>query len=199
MATEQDNARAKLEEVWRLQVAQIRPEPIVFFKPSKGDPSKGVAAKFNLRLTPSYDAEKGYLEGVEGGLFVDLVGQGPEKNGFPTFRWTEKAAVVTAKLGLKDVSSIRTAIRDFRVRGVEVATYLRGRKSPKPNQVSLFHQHEASGTTGITYTFEAESSFLAVSKSAEQRKSVSLTLDEELALDAYLEQAIRAFIMLGVR
>lgn len=189
----------KLEEIWRLSVAQIRPEPLTFFKPNKKDPSRGVAAKFNLRLRPVWKADAEFVEEVEGGLFLDLVAQGPMKGEFPTFAWTDKNTLVTAKLGLKDVSSIRASIRDFRGRGVPIATYLRNRKDPKENQLSLFHQHESSGTTVINYQFEAESSFLSVSKRADLRRSVSLTLDEELALDAYLEQALKAFILVGLR
>lgn len=188
----------RLEDIWRLQMAQIRPEPLTVFKPQRS--GNGVAARVNLRLRPSYPEDKEYVAEVDGGLFVDLVAQGPEKNGFPTFLWADKASLVTAKLGMVDVSILRTAIRDFRVRGVEVATYLRGKQNQeKGNVVSLFHQTDSSGTTGITYTFDAESSLLRISKSREQWKSVSFSLHEELQLDAYLEHAMRAFILLGVR
>lgn len=190
----------KLDFVWRLALAAIQPEPLVFFKPKKsGD---GLAAKFNLRLKPAWKERDGkeWLDEVEGGLFVDLVAQGPQNAaGFPTFKWDDKASLVTAKLGMKDAASLRVAIRDVRVRGVEVPNYLRGKDKAKADLVSIFHQHESSGTSGITYQLGPESSFLAVSKSKDLRRSVSLTLDEELALDAYLEGAIRAFILLGVR
>jgi hypothetical protein len=187
----------RLEDIWRLQIAQIRPQPLTVFKPQKN--GNGVAARVNLRLRPQYPEDKEYIEDVDGGLFIDLVAQGPEKNGFPTFKWAEKDAVVTAKLGLVDVSILRAAIRDFRVRGIDVATYLRGRNKELTNVVSLFHQTDSSGTTGITYTFDAESSLLKISKSKDQFKTVSLTLHEELQFDAYLEHAMRAFILLGVR
>lgn len=190
----------RLEDVWRLSTAQIRPEPVTFFKPQKN--GNGVAARFNLRLQPKYVEEEkgGYLDEVEGGLFVDLVAQGDTNaQGFPTFKWQDAASIVRAKLGLVDVTNLLAAIRDFRVRGVEVATYLRGRDKAKNNVVSLFHQTDQSGTTGISYEFGPESSVLAISKSRDLRKSVSLTLGEEVALVAYLELALRAFLLLGVR
>lgn len=197
MSDAREQATARLEEIWRLATATIRPMALAFYKPNVKDRSRGVAAKFNLRLKPQWN-DKGYLDSVEGGLFVDLVAQGPEKNGFPQFEW-EGATRITAKLGLKDVASLRAAIRDYRVRGVEVATYLRGKSKDKPNVVSLFHQHESAGTTGISYQFEAESSFFQISKSKDLRRSINLLLDEELQLDEYLAQALTAFVRFGVR
>lgn len=191
------SGQQRLEDVWRLMTAQIRPEPLTFFKPQTN--GNGLAARINLRLRPKYGESGEYVEEVDGGLFIDLVAQGPERNGFPSFRWQEREAVVTAKLGMTDIAMLRVAIRDFRVRGVEVATYLRGRDKAKNNVVSLFHQTDTSGTTGITYTFNEESSQLRISKSKDVYKAVNLTLHEELQLDAYLEHAMRAFILLGVR
>lgn len=195
--TEPRSSVQRLEDVWRLQMGQLRPEALPFYKPQKN--GNGVAAKINLRLRPVYPEGKDYIESVDGGLFVDIVAQGPDQKGYPAFRWADPGAVVTAKLGLVDVSMLRAAIRDFRVRGIEVATYLRGRDKSKPNVVSIFHQHDSAGTTGITYTFDAESSHLRISKSKDQWKAISLTLHEELQFDAYLEHAMRAMIVLGVR
>lgn len=197
MSEQKTSGQQRLEDIWRLTMAQIRPEALPFYKPQRN--GNGVAAKVNLRLRPKYPEDRDFVESVDGGLFIDLVAQGPNKGEYATFRWAEKEHVVTAKLGLVDVSMLRAAIRDFRVRGIEVATYLRGRDKAKGNVVSLFHQTDSSGTTGITYTFEAESSVLRISKSKDVWKSISLTLHEELQLDAYLEHAMRAFIILGVR
>lgn len=195
------DSKAQLQELYRLATTQLRPEPVVFYKPQKS--GKGVAAKVNLRLYPEYaQPEEGgaeFLKQVEGGLFVDLVAQGPEKNGFPTFKWQDRESLVTAKLGVVDVSALLASIRDFRGRGIEVPTYLRGSKSPKPNVVSLFHKHEVAGTTAISYAFEAESSVLRISKGADRYASVSLNLSEEVVLEAYLRHALDAFIRVGAR
>lgn len=189
---------AQFKELWRLGMSTLRPEPIVFFKPTPT--GKGGAAKFNLSLQPTYKPGENYVDAVDGGLFVDLVAQG-DKNlaGYPTFKWTEKETMITAKLGLPDVSALLASIRDFRVRGVEVATYLRGKQKPQPNQVSLFHQSDTSGTTGISYTFGDEDSVLRISKSKDKFRSISLNLGEEVILQAYLEYALNAFIRVGKR
>lgn len=193
------DSKEAFKELYRLSMTTLRPEPIVFYKPKKGS---GLAAKFNLRLKPVYESKEAegpeYLTEVEGGLFVDLVAEGPEKGGFPTFKWTDSASLVTAKLGLPDVSGLLAALRDFRGRGLEVPTYLRG-KDGKPNVVSMFHKHEVAGTTGISYTFQDESSVLRVSKSKDKYASISLTLGEEVILEQFLRLALDAFIRVGMR
>lgn len=196
MATAEEKV-ARFEELWRLGVATLRPEPIVFYKPKKsGD---GVAAKFNLRLRPHWVPGEEYVSEVDGGLFVDLVAQGESNTaGFPTFKWTDKATLITAKLGLPDISGLLAAMRDFRDRGLEVPTYLRG-KDKKPNVVSLFHTTDTSGSTGISYQFEPESAVLRVSKSKDKFKSVSLTLGEEVIFRHYLAIALDAYVRFGLR
>jgi hypothetical protein len=195
------DSKEAFKELYRLAMTTLRPEPVVIYKPKKGN---GLAAKFNLRLLPKYESSEAdgpeYLKDVDGGLFVDLVAEGPEKNGFPTFKWDDRASLVTAKLGLPDVSNLLVAIRDFRGRGLEVPTYLRGQAaSAKPNQVSLFHKHDVAGTTGISYTFQEESSILRVSKSKDKFASIALTLSEEVILEQYLRHALDAFIRVGMR
>lgn len=194
-----DDKAVQFQEVYRISASTLRPEPIVFYKPQKTG-NNGVAAKFNLALRPTYSAEQGYVEEVDGGLFLDLVAQG-DKNaaGFPTFKWTDKDTLITAKFGLPDVSGLLVAIRDVRVRGAEVPTYLRGKSVEKTNVVSLFHKSGDAATTGITYTFEKDSSILRLSKSRDKFRSVSLTLGEEVILEEYLRFALEAFIRVGMR
>jgi hypothetical protein len=193
-----EDRTTQFSELYRIGASTLRPEPIVFYKPKKtGD---GVAAKFNLTLRPVYDPEDGFVKEVDGGLFLDLVAQGDTNAaGFPTFKWTDRDTLITAKFGLPDVSGLLAAIRDFRVRGIEVATYLRGKDKTKGNVVSFFHKSGAADTTAITYTFDAESSAMRLSKSREKSRSVSLTLGEELILQKYLEFALDAFVRVGLR
>lgn len=195
--SDKQTAGQKLNDLYKLAMTELRPEPVVFYKPNQS--GTGVAAKFNLRLSPVYDEVEGFLKETNGGLFVDIVSQG-EKNqgGFPTFKWTDRESLVTAKFGLPDVSGLLAAIRDFRYRGIEVPTYLLG-KDKKPNVVNLFHKTETTGTTGISYTFQPESSVLRLSKSKDLHKSISLTLGEEVILEAYLRLSLTAFLKVGMR
>ncbi len=189
------SAKEQLGFLWRMARTTLRPEPFTVYKPQKS--GSGVVAKFNMRLDPVWEGD--YVKQVDGGLFLDLVAQGPDKNGFPSFKWDDKASTVTAKLGLPDLSGLVVAIRDFRVRGLEVPTYLRGKPATaKPNTVVLFHKTDASSTV-ITYTFGDESSTIKLSKPGGVYKSVSLTLSEELILQQYLMLALDAFLRVGMR
>lgn len=182
----------QFQELYRYTMAGLRPEPIKFYKPLKsGD---GRAASFNLRLKPTYKPE-GYVESIEGGLFVDLVAQGGKNEaGFDVFKWNEP---ITAKLGLADVSNWLAGASSYRKSG-EVPAYLRG-KAGKPDVLTLFHKSDTSGTTGIAVQFTADGSNIRLSKSAERWLSIRLTLSEEIVLHRFLELALDSFIRVGAR
>jgi hypothetical protein len=184
----------QLEDLWRLSTMVLRPSPIVYYKGRRA--GGGMAGKFNLNVQPEYN-EAGFIKELKGGLFLDLAEQG-ENNaaGHPTFKWAERETLITAKFGIPDIVALLAAMRDFRVRGVDVATYLRG-KANKPNQVSLFHQVSKTDTTVITYTFEPERSILNVSKARDRQRALVLNLGEEIALQAYLEMSLDILMRYG--
>lgn len=186
---------------YQLANLALNPEAIEVYKPRPD--GNGVALKLKLRLEPEFDAEKGYVKRQaedSGGLWLDLVGQtGKTPDGkFAQFGWQVQEKVLTTKLGPTDVSHLLVAIRTVRNNGKAVPSYLRAKQNPLPNVVSLFHKF-GQASTAITLTFEAERSMLAVSKSASKRSSIVLTLSEELIVQLYLENALRAFSAVGHR
>lgn len=196
----------------QLAMLRFNPEPIVVHKPRPD--GKGVALKLDLRITPDFDAEKGYVKDADGGVFLELAPQvGKTEDGkFPTFGWKDER-LIGAKLGLADLTNILTAIERVR-KGSWVPAANRPKSPPKgelesftPEQrhartLSLFHKFGTS-STAISWEFlpspDNPRSMLSVSKSAEKRSSIALTLAEERLIERYLSNALDAFIAVGLR
>lgn len=195
----------------QLAMLRFNPEPIVVHKPRPtGD---GVALKLDLRVTPVFNA-KGFVEDAEGGVFLELAPQaGKTADGkFPTFGWTPEQTIA-AKLGLADLCNMLSSIDGVRRGTSFVAPALRLKTPPKTDlgsstaeqrrsrTLSLFHKFGTT-STAINWEFvvdENPRSLLAVSKSAEKRGSIALTLAEELLVERYLSNALDAFIAVGLR
>lgn len=171
--------------------------PRVIHKPNKA--GTGQALKLELRLAPQFVAgEKGgYYDpeaNKEGGLFLELAGQGPAKNGFATFDWQ---TVLRCKLGVPDLTGLLLAIRNWRQLGYEVPGHLQG-KAGKPNTVTLFHKTPTDSTI-ITYEFGDSSSVLRISKGKDLARSISLSLTEEFLFERYLALSLDAHLKTGKR
>lgn len=185
----------------RLLELELNPAPLVIYKP-QGDTSKGAALQVDLRLTPTYSPE-GFLKEVDGGLYFDLVSQGPNgTDGFARFNWKGDDKV-TAKLGLPDITGMLTALRNKRITGLPVPTYLQPNpkfsKAKDPaNTFEALHKFDG-GSTVISWAFQDEGSFLRVSKSKDLWRVIRLSLSEERAVETYLEQALRGFLRVGLR
>lgn len=177
-----------------------RPEPVKFYKP-RPDGSGG-ALSVQYRVTVELDPERGFVRQVDGGVFLELVSQGPMKNGNSTFNW-QGPDRVAAKLGMADLQALLVSMREVRVAGRTVPKYLQSRKTPNDYEVSLFHQFTGAGgtksTTSISYTFSADGGGLRAAKSRDLWRAVSLTLGEEFALERYLLAALDAFQRVGLR
>jgi hypothetical protein len=170
---------------------QTRPhwEALRLYRPSpKGT---GTALKLEVRLAPQYHA-KGYVESVDGGVFLELARQaGQDGAGNATFAWTE---ALRAKLGLADLTALLACLR---------ATWagweqLPGTKPDRPSQRALFHKTEA-GSTIIDYSRVDGGAFLRISKSADQKVAHRLSMEDLIAVEAYLALALDAVLRLGVR
>jgi hypothetical protein len=183
--------------------------PRRIFKPR---PSKnGTALSIQLRITPVFGkSDKGTeyidLKQSSGGLFLDLVPQGPKlapDGKSATFEWDSPKAV-TAGLGLVDLGKMLLSYRLVRLQYKTIPPALRKKlkpgEAPHPSasaQLSLFHQTPGGGSCAITWTFGADSSTIQLSRSAEQRQSIVLSLDEEVVFVEYLENALKVFNDLG--
>lgn len=198
------NAGEMLTDLYRLSKLALAPEPMYVYKPRPD--GSGVAMKLNLRLEPIMIEANGaeYIDDVDGGLFLELCGQvGKTDDGkYAKFGWDQDAKRVSAKLGLADQLAFLTAIREVRYRGKPVPTHLRNKRQTDemkaPLELSLFHSFGKS-STGITYTFQAETSALRISKSKDAYRSISLTLMDELQFEAYLKLALDAYLKVGTR
>lgn len=129
---------------------------------------------------------------VEGGLFLELAAQqGSGEDGFARFGWRAED-LIKVKLGPVDVTHLLTVLQSARDR--------RELPEGKPfvaGGVELFHK-SPSGTAVINLTLDPTGGFLSVSRSKELRRSIRLTRPELVALEAYLELALRAFLVVGL-
>lgn len=182
----------------------LNPNDLRFHRASTKDVAIGKALKVDLRLTPVYN-EKGYLEGADGGLFVEIVPQATLKQGKKdaTFAWDSDQRVA-AKLGIPDITSLLLAIesRWFRMKLPEKLLAKDKFGAVKPGTVGMFHKFEREGqpasTTTIEYAVRDDgTAMLLVTKSAELRKDFQLSLAEEIQLKVYLEHALRAMQAVG--
>jgi hypothetical protein len=194
-----------LKELHQAVKLGLNPAPMYVYKP-RPDGSGG-ALKLNLRVAVKTEAGNDgteYVKEVDGGLFLDLVGQeGPITKGQNArFLWNSDEKKISSKLGLADQLALLTAIREVRYKGKPVPQSLRNQKeqdqAKATTTVSLFHKFGAS-TTGILYNFQPDGSSLRVSKSAQKFRSISLTLMDELQIEGYLKLALDVYLKLGVR
>lgn len=201
MALETAEAPAKVSATWlrdelegikhtlRILTLQSAPAPLVFYKPMKD--GTGRALKVQIRLQPQF---KGSFVRAAGAVFLEWVPQKPSRDddGNAQFDWENP---LTAKLGIPDLTSLLYAIR-CRVLRVPVS-------AKDPAAVSLFHKFEdkAGGeqTTVIKYELQKTNAILSISKSKTERSSISLTLQEELALELYLQHALQWSMFTGKR
>lgn len=198
----------------RFSGALLFPQPLTFHKPrGSGD---GQALKLNLRFKFEWgskpNAAEYYLKRSKGGLFVDFAKQGPANaGGNATFKWTDRSSLVTAKLGLPDLSGLLVAYRIVRQEGHAVPTTMRPQprdaddaaaQQRKAATVAFTHkslQAGKPGTTIISYEFTAQGGTFRVSKSKELVGQVTLTLAEELRFMRYLELALDSVMRVGGR
>lgn len=198
----------KLEHLLNLR---YRPAPFLIYKPNDREPTKGVAMKVEYRAHPKF-SDHGYLipqpAKERGGLFMDLSQQsGRDSNDNPTFGWDrDQHDLITIKFGLPDLMAMLYANTRIRVTGKTLPESLRpSRKADGkwvPEQTGLIlgltHKFDDS-TTFIEWSFSERGSLIFASKSKELRRTVSLTLQEEIGFVAYLRRALDVFLETGIR
>lgn len=192
--------------------ALLFPQPLVFHKPRVS--GGGAALKLNLKYDFEFGGAEGatpYLKKAKGGLFVDFAKQGPTVEQNATFLWTDRASLVTAKLGQPDLSGLLVAYRSVRTLQAPVPVDLRPQareqddaaaQQRKALTASFTHrsmQGDKEGTTIISYQFSATGGVFRVSKSRELVRQVQLTLAEELRFMRYLELALDTVLRVGGR
>lgn len=197
------------------------PEALVFHKPRGGN---GNAAKFQLRvkanLTTS-DAGSLFIDKktLKGGLFVDIAAEDGfiERDGkkYAKFAWEEDAGAkrVTAKLCRPDISGLLVSLREMRhnpLRWVDgkivpnvVPFFHQPKNEPDAAKAgrtfNAFHKFGKTINTAITYVFEPQGGILAISKSKEVRRSIAISLSEEVMLERFLQNALDVYVATGLR
>ena len=185
---------ARLDAIQNALSLELNPQDLRVYKPQRD--GNGFALRLDLRLEPTRNAN-GTITGCKGGLFLELAKQGPMKDGNATFLWDDSR--LSAKLGMADISLILTAIRRIRVTGKPLPAPMRGKKDDGSGTlISMFHKFE-QGSTAIDMQFGEDGSFLKVSKSAEHRGHIKLSLTEEVQVEAYLRMSLEAFLRAGKR
>lgn len=178
-----------LQQQLRVLSLQVEPAPIVFYKPLKD--GTGRALRVQIRLRPTF---RGNIPRAAGAVFLELAAQKSERdaNGNALFDWEN---TLTAKLGVPDLTGILYAMR-CRVLRIPVS-------EKDSASISLFHQFkDAEGSeqsTVIKYELQKDRAMLSVSKSKTVRSSIGLTLQEEVALEAYLQHALQWAMFTGKR
>jgi hypothetical protein len=196
-----------------VEVRQISPtRPLTIHKPNGS--GSGTAAKFNCRMVEEFKRSEGkqFWAKTKGGLFIDLAKQtGQNDRGDATFGWQQADQLITAKLGLPDLSALGVAYQEVRLRGkavpVELRPQMREQDTPEQSQrkvttVSLFHRAAGKGggsTTAITYEFTAQGGTLRISKSRELARNLNCSLAEEYRVFRFLDRAMEAMMKLGAR
>jgi hypothetical protein len=192
---------ALLQGIQRELTQQRRPAAFRIYKPTKS--GAGFALSLQLRLDPVYDEEKGYLKETNGGVFLELAKQtGTTDDGFASFAWKEAA---TSKLGIPDFQAILTAIQCRRT-GSELPTSLQKKqpqgKEPNAWHLGLYHKNPKGGSTAIDYEIVDQGAYLAVSAQRDEKETsrgrIGISIPEELALEQFLQHALRQAIIWGL-
>jgi hypothetical protein len=208
----------------RFSGALLIPQPLTIHKPRQS--GGGLALKANLRFKFEWGHKQGpdasstddyYLKRSKGGLFLDFAAQSGERtaSGHAQFAWTDRATLITAKLGLPDLSALLAGQQAVRIRGAAVPSELRPAARDSDDEaavqrkaltVSLTHKPATAGsaadaraTTIISYTWSANGGNLRVSKSREQAAQLNLTAAEELRFFRYLDLALDTLLRVGAR
>jgi hypothetical protein len=169
-----------------------KPEALHVYKPQRS--GGGTALKIQVKLLPGF-TDRGFVDPESlRGVWVDLAEQTGVKDGYAQFDW---AHPVTAKLGLPDLSGILVAIREFRAGRPLPATLLPKRPTEIPC-VEFFHRFGEASTV-VTYAFGPDHAFLRISKGKDRRRTIRVTLAEELVLARYLELGLDALLRTGGR
>ena len=205
----------------RFSGALLLPQPLTIHKPRQN--GGGVALKCNLRYKfewgtkPEQAPPEYFLKRTKGGLFLDFAVQSGERTegGHAKFAWADRKTLITAKLGLPDLSALLAGYQAVRMRGAAVPSELRPAARDSDDEaavqrkaltVSLTHrpasagsQASAQATTIISYTWSASGGTLRVSKSKDQVAQIALTAAEELRVFKYLELALETHLRVGAR
>ncbi len=205
-------AKTMLLELWDRLSLDYTPGPLIVYKPGA---KQANAVKVNLRLTPEWQvAENGnrFLKSIGGGLFLDMpAASGKDGDGNATWAWQDRATLVTAKLGRKDITWFRYAVPEFRAverfkPGAGAVPYA---MQPKPTAerpvdpdvarrtIYTFHKNQTASTV-ISYTMDPSGGILQLS-TPKHRRSIKLDLWEELDFLEYLAMAHRVFTLMGKR
>jgi hypothetical protein len=210
------------EELRAFSGALLIPQPLTIHKPTSS--MSGQALKLNMKLdfefgeTEPEEGEKPvkYLKRTRGGLFLDFAKQLPvkdEKNN-AQFDWMNKqGGLITAKLGMVDLSGLLVAYRSVRSNGklVPQALWPAFREQDSEEQLTrkrltaaFTHKPSLAGTAGkgttiISYTFEADGGVFRVSKSKDAVGQLKLTLAEELRVFKLLDMSLETLIRTGGR
>ena len=178
-----------------LDLLLLSPQPTYVYKPRPD--GSGAALKLDLRLKPIRN-DKGYIQAVEGGLFLELAAQvGKGEDGYARFGWQDEGRL-TAKLGVPDISAILLGLRYVRQLVKKVPDGIRAKGDQDGTSLGLFHKF-GDDSTAINLKFAADGSFLRISKSKTWERSIKLSLTEELVIETYLQLALRAFLAVGAR
>lgn len=195
-----------------IQQINIPTRPLTLHKPTPSQ--SGSAAKFNVRMVEHLGVSEGahFWKKTKGGLFVDLAKQiGQDDHGNATFGWQQEQGVITAKLGLPDLSALLLGYREVRLLGRAVPPDVRpqareqdtdDQRKRKAATVSLFHRAEGKAggaTSAITYEFTAQGGSFRVSKSKDVARSLSVSLAEELRLFKFFDMSLEYLLKAGAR
>lgn len=180
---------------------EFNPRPLVIYKPNPKAKAKSAAAKFGYRVKPFTD-DKGYQRFVAS-FFAEIVPPDMTKNGqYIEFDWKGEQGL-SAKLGLPDLSAMLLGYREVRIKGGEVPPSIRPivktdtgwGPETKGNAVGLVHKFEDTMTT-IKWSFHPEKgSLFEIARGRDNKFVISLTLQEEVQLVAYLELGLKALLM----
>lgn len=178
----------------------FRPGPLLIYKPMQN--FTGNALKVEYRLPPTF--ENGFLKAPkpkDTGAFVVWAKQKAENNerGDPQFDWDNG---ITVKLGMPDITGI--------LYGIECRYYKRklyAREKNKEtgkwqevetNAVKAFHKFE-DDNAALTYQLQPKGAIWGVTKPGKITGSISISLQEEIALRAYLQMMLQAMLLIGKR
>ncbi len=86
--------------------------------------------------------------------------------------------------------------RYVRQLGKKLPEGIRAKGDQDGTALGLFHRF-GEATTAIDVKFAADGSIIRVSKSKTWYRSIKLSLTEEVVIETYLQQALRAFLAVG--
>lgn len=210
------------EDIKAFSGALLIPQPLTIHKPNNS--MQGQALKLNLKLafefgktTPDEgEAPVTYLKRTKGGLFIDFAKQLQIKDdkGNAQFDWMNTAGgLITAKLGMVDLSGLLVAYREVRdkSRPVPQSLWPALRENDTEEQLArkrltaaFTHKPALAGTAGkgttiLGYTFEADGGIFRVSKSKDAVGQIKLSLSEELRVFRLFSMSLDTLIRTGGR